>query len=121
MNRLFALGLLATWLSGCASLEASSAWKDRPVGELIDFFGVPRQVMVVPEEDLVVLRYVRDRSYVTREAAALTRGRRTGRLCIRNTGKTCSTQAAVRSMCSSTGLDWCRRYARKIDSGGHLP
>lgn len=33
------------------------------MGELIDFFGVPRQVMVVPEEDLVVLRYVRDSSY----------------------------------------------------------
>lgn len=42
MNRLFMLALLATLLSGCASLSASSAWKDRPVGELIDFFGVPR-------------------------------------------------------------------------------
>ncbi|MEW9682569.1 hypothetical protein [Pseudomonas sp. TE50-2] len=80
MNRLFALGLLATLLSGCASLEASSAWKDRPVGELIDFFGVPRQVMVVPEEDLVVLRYVRDSSYVTREAAGTYTGPQNGQI-----------------------------------------
>jgi len=31
------------------------------VGELIDFFGVPRQVMVVPEEDLGVLRFTQGR------------------------------------------------------------
>ncbi|MDC0687065.1 hypothetical protein POF53_05640 [Mitsuaria sp. RG] len=80
MNRLFSLGLLATLLSGCSSLEASSAWKDRPVGELIDFFGVPRQIMVVPEEDLVVLRYVRDSSYVTREAAGTYTGPQNGQL-----------------------------------------
>ncbi|MEW5543364.1 hypothetical protein [Pseudomonas soli] len=71
---------MATLLSGCASLEASSAWKDRPVGELIDFFGVPRQVMVVPEEDLVVLRYVRDSSYVTREAAGTYTGPQNGQI-----------------------------------------
>ncbi|MGE8414324.1 MAG: hypothetical protein ACN6QY_18355 [Pseudomonas sp.] len=80
MNRLFMLALLATLLSGCASLSASSAWKDRPVGELIDFFGVPRQIMVVPEEDMVVLRYVRDSSYVSREAAGTYTGPQNGQL-----------------------------------------
>jgi len=123
----------------CSASEAKwPNWKDRPVGELIDFFGVPRQIMVVPEEDLVVLRYVRDSSYVTREAAGTytgpqnrqlvhteywedvqhSRGRRTGSLCTRNTGKMCSTQVAVRSMCSSTEHGWCRRYARK--NAAHL-
>ncbi|MBC3451901.1 hypothetical protein HU745_12635 [Pseudomonas mosselii] len=48
------------------------------MGELIDFFGVPRQIMVVPEEDLVVLRYVRDSSYVTREAAGTYTGPQNG-------------------------------------------
>lgn len=80
MNRLFMLALLATLLSGCASLSASSAWKDRPVGELIDFFGVPRQVMVAPKEDMVVLRYVRDSSYVSREAAGTYTGPQNGQL-----------------------------------------
>lgn len=80
MNRLFMLALLATLLSGCASLSASSAWKDRPVGELIDFFGVPRQIMVAPEEDMVVLRYVRDSSYVSREAAGTYTGPQNGQL-----------------------------------------
>ncbi|RXU67829.1 hypothetical protein CW358_07020 [Pseudomonas protegens] len=80
MNRLFMLALLATLLSGCASLSASSAWKDRPVGELIDFFGVPRQIMVAPKEDMVVLRYVRDSSYVSREAAGTYTGPQNGQL-----------------------------------------
>lgn len=80
MNRLFMLALLATLLSGCASLSASSAWKDRPVGELIDFFGVPRQIMVAPAEDMVVLRYVRDSSYVSREAAGTYTGPQSGQL-----------------------------------------
>lgn len=80
MNRLFMLALLATLLSGCASLSASSAWKDRPVGELIDFFGVPRQIMVAPAEDMVVLRYVRDSSYVSREAAGTYTGPQNGQL-----------------------------------------
>ncbi|WP_225933075.1 hypothetical protein [Pseudomonas maumuensis] len=44
------------------------------MGELIDFFGVPRQVMVVPEEDLVVLRYV------TREAAGTYTGPQNGQI-----------------------------------------
>lgn len=78
MNRLFMLALLATLLSGCASLSASSAWKDRPVGELIDFFGVPRQIMVAPKEDMVVLRYVRDSSCVSREAAGTYTGPQNG-------------------------------------------
>ena len=80
MSRLFMLALLATLLSGCASLSASSTWKDRPVGELIDFFGVPRQIMVAPEEDMVVLRYVRDSSYVSREAAGTYTGPQNGQL-----------------------------------------
>lgn len=80
MNRLFMLALLATLLSGYASLSASSTWKDRPVGELIDFFGVPRQIMVAPEEDMVVLRYVRDSSYVSREAAGTYTGPQNGQL-----------------------------------------
>ncbi|WP_232108785.1 hypothetical protein [Pseudomonas mosselii] len=50
------------------------------MGELIDFFGVPRQIMVVPEEDLVVLRYVRDSSYVTREAAGTYTGPQNGQI-----------------------------------------
>lgn len=57
---------------------AYSVWKDRPLGQLIDFFGVPRQVMVVLEEDLVVLRYVRNSSYVTREAAGTYTGPQKG-------------------------------------------
>ncbi|NIE75229.1 hypothetical protein F3J44_00800 [Pantoea sp. Tr-811] len=80
MNRLLMLALAAATLSGCSSLEATSAWKGRPVGELIDYFGVPRQIMVAPDQDLVVLRYIRESDYISREAAGTYTGPQGGQL-----------------------------------------
>lgn len=80
MHRLLMLCLGAALLSGCSSLEATSAWKGRPVGELIDHFGVPRVIMIAPDQDLVVLRYVRDTDYITREAAGTYTGPMNGQL-----------------------------------------
>ncbi|MEB8057725.1 hypothetical protein [Pseudomonas fulva] len=80
MIRLLVFCLGAVLLGGCSSLEATSAWKGRPVGELIDYFGVPRVIMVAPDQDMVVLRYVRDSTYVSREAAGTYTGPENGQL-----------------------------------------
>ncbi|MBB1594647.1 hypothetical protein [Achromobacter sp. UMC46] len=86
MIRTLALGTMAIALSGCAGFPslpaamANSAWKNRPVAEVIDHFGVPRQIGGMPDKDLVVLVYNYDTSYTTREALGASTGPRNGQI-----------------------------------------
>lgn len=109
MIRLLVLCLGAVLLGGCSSLEATSAWKGRPVGELIDYFGVPRVIMVAPDQDMVVLRYVRDSTYISREAAGTYTALKMANWCTASIGRMSSTQAVARSTFLSTGRTWCRK------------
>ncbi|WP_047287226.1 MULTISPECIES: hypothetical protein [Pseudomonas] len=86
MKRLLALGIAAILLSGCSAIptlpeaQARNYWKNRPVGEAIEHFGVPNQVATAPEKDWVVLVYKRDTSYTSREALGTYTGPQNGQL-----------------------------------------
>ncbi|GAC1029301.1 hypothetical protein thsps21_01280 [Pseudomonas sp. No.21] len=86
MKGVLALALAATLLGGCGVVpslpeaQARSAWKNRPVAEVIDYFGAPRQILGVPEKDWVVLVYGYDTSYVSREALGTSTGPQNGQV-----------------------------------------
>lgn len=86
MKRILALAMVAVMLSGCSGLlsvpqaQARSYWKNRPVAEVIDYFGVPQQIGAMVDRDWVVLVYGYDTSYTTREALGTSTGPVNGQL-----------------------------------------
>ncbi|CUI39256.1 hypothetical protein [Achromobacter xylosoxidans] len=86
MKRMLALGTMAVVLGGCAGIPslpaalASSSWKNRPAADVIDHFGVPRQIDSIADKDLVVLVYHYDTSYTTREAMGTYTGPQNGQI-----------------------------------------